>query len=129
MRLLLASGTPHLPQLVGGLEINTHQLALELNERGCSTGVLSKLSLRDLFGARRFLAGCAQFKDVVVDRSLGYEVYRSLRPWKDLRGLSLPKVAIIQNGRMVEMGHAFRERGISSVAYLHGLEFDGASRN
>lgn len=129
MRLLLASGTPHLPQLIGGVEINTHQLALELNERGCSTAVLSKLSLRDRFGAGRFIAGCAQFKGMVVDHSLGYDVYRSLRPWKDLRGLSMPEVAIVQNGRMVQMGRAFRERGISSIAYLHGLEFDGASQN
>ncbi|TCR85773.1 MULTISPECIES: glycosyltransferase [Rhizobium/Agrobacterium group] len=129
MRILLASGTPHLPQLIGGLEINTHHLALELNERGCSTGVLSKLSLRDSFGAMRFAASCAQFKNVVVDRSLGYEVYRCLRPWKDLRGLVLPQVVVIQNGNMVQMGRAFREKGIASIAYLHGLEFDGESGN
>jgi glycosyltransferase involved in cell wall biosynthesis len=126
MRLLLASGTPHLPQLTGGLEVNTHQLALELNERGCSTAVFSKLSLRDMFGASRFLAGCAQFKGTVVDRSLGYDVYRSLRPWKDLGGLSMPQVVIVQNGRMVQIGRTFLERGISSIAYLHGLEFEDA---
>jgi glycosyltransferase involved in cell wall biosynthesis len=128
MRLLLASGTPHLPQLVGGLEVNTHRLALELNARGHMTGVLSKLSLRDLFGARRFLESRARFADVTVDRALGYDVYRSLRPWRDLRGLLLPKTVIIQNGNMIPMGRTFREMGVDSIAYLHGLEFDDSTR-
>lgn len=128
MSLLLASGTPHLPQLFGGLEINTHQIALELNRRGHRTAVLSKLSLRDFFGASRFLASRARLSEISVDRSLGYEVYRSLKPWKDLRGLVLPKVAVVQNGNMVQMGRAFRNRGTSSIAYLHGLEFDTGPR-
>ncbi len=124
MSLLLASGTPHLPQLFGGLEINTHQIALELNGRGHRTAVLSKLSLRDFFGAALFLASRARLREISVDRTLGYDVYRSLKPWKDLRGLALPKVVVVQNGNMVQMGRTFRNRGISSVAYLHGLEFD-----
>ena len=128
MHLLLASGTPHLPQLFGGLEINTHQAALKLNERGHPTAVLSKLSLRDAFGARQFVASRVRRKEVALDNSLGYDVYRSLRPWKDLRGLAPPKVVVIQNGNMVEMGRTFAGMGISSVAYFHGLEFDFQSK-
>lgn len=126
--LLLASGNPHLPQLVGGLEINTHQIALELNGRGHKTAVLSKLSLRDTFGATRFLESCARLSDVCVDRKLGYEVYRSLRPWKDLRGMTMPRVVVVQNSNMVQMGQTFQKGGVSSVAYLHGLEFDTGPR-
>lgn len=129
MSLLLASGTPHLPQLFGGLEINTHQIALELNRRGHRTAVLSKLSLRDLFGAALFLASRARLSKISMDRTLGYEVYRSLKPWKDLRGLALPKVVVVQNGNMVQMGRTFANRGVSSVAYLHGLEFDTGPRS
>jgi glycosyltransferase involved in cell wall biosynthesis len=91
--------------------------------------VLSKLSLRDSFGARRFLASRMRFSDVAVDRSLGYDVYRSLKPWKDLRGLTTPKVVVIQNGNMVEMGRTFLRKGVASVAYLHGLEFDSGPRS
>jgi len=129
MTLLLASGTPHLPQIVGGLEINTHQAALKLNERGYPTAVLSKLSLRDAFGARQFVASRVRFSDVALDNSLGYSVYRSLRPWKDIRGLAPPKVVVIQNGNMVEMGRTFAARGIASVAYFHGLEFDSGGKS
>lgn len=128
MSLLLASGTPHLPQLFGGLEINTHQIALELNGRGHRTAVLSKLSLRDFFGAALFVASRARLSEISVDRTLGYDVYRSLKPWKDLRGLTLPKVVVVQNGNMVQMARTFRDRDISSVAYLHGLEFDTGPR-
>jgi len=128
MSLLLASGTPHLPQLIGGLEINTHQVALEMNRRGHKAAVLSKLSLRDFFGASRFLASRARLRDISVDYTLGYPVYRSLRPWTDLRGLMTPKVVVIQNGNMVQMGRTFRGKGIASVAYLHGLEFDTGPR-
>ncbi len=124
MKYLLASAVPYLPQLTGGIEVNTHLLALELNRRACETAVLCKLSLRDSFGARRFLAIGAHFTDVAMDRFLGYRVYRSMKPWRDLSGVIMPKIAIIQNGHMVQMGHAFRNKSIPSIAYLHGTGFD-----
>ena len=41
IEILLASGTPHLPQVTGGLQVNTDDLALELNARRISTAVLN----------------------------------------------------------------------------------------
>lgn len=128
MTLLFASGTPHLPQIVGGLEVNTHHLALEMNKRGLPVAVLSKLSLRDLFGASRFVANKIRRRDISVDRKLGYPVYRSLKPWRDVRDLDNPDIVIVQNGNMVEIGRTFRSKGVPSVAYLHGLEFDTGPR-
>ncbi|MEN3794733.1 glycosyltransferase [Fulvimarina sp. MAC3] len=124
MNLLLASGTPHMPQLSGGLEVNSHLAALELNRRGHRASVLAKLSVRDGFGMRKFVLNCMRRSDVSIDRELGYNVYRSMRPWRDIRGLHLPDVVVIQNGNMVEMGRNFRQQGIASIAYLHGLEFE-----
>jgi glycosyltransferase involved in cell wall biosynthesis len=126
--LLFASGTPHLPQLVGGLEVNTHHLALEMKKRGLPVAVLSKLSVRDLFGASKFVANKIRRRDVSVDRGLGYPVYRSFRPWRDVRGLAAPRIVVVQNGNMVEIGRTFREKGVPSVAYLHGFEFDTGPR-
>jgi hypothetical protein len=54
--VMLVTGTPYLPQVVGGVEVNTHEIATELNRRGCKTAVLAKLSLRDAFGATRILS-------------------------------------------------------------------------
>jgi len=128
MSLLLAAGTPHLPQVIGGVEINTHETALELNRRGHETKVLSKLSPRDWFGASRWLANTVRRKEVSVDRDLGYEVYRSRRPWAELDGMPMPKIAVVQNGNMIEIGKAFARRSVPSIAYLHGLEFDIGKR-
>lgn len=128
MTFLFASGTPHLPQLVGGLEVNTHHLALEMSKRGLPVAVLSKLSLRDLFGASRFVANKIRRRDISTDRKLGYPVYRSLKPWRDVKDLDNPDIVVVQNGNMVEIGRTFRSKGVPSVAYLHGLEFDTGPR-
>jgi glycosyltransferase involved in cell wall biosynthesis len=90
--------------------------------------VLSKLSLRDLFGASKFLSNKIRRRDISVDRELGYPVYRSLKPWQDVRDLDAPDIVVVQNGNMVEIGRTFRNKGIPSIAYLHGLEFDTGPR-
>lgn len=128
MSILLASGTCHLPQVIGGLEINTHEMALELTRRGRSAAVLSKLSLKDAFGAVRWLGNQLRRRTISVDRDLGYPVYRSRRPWADMDGIPLPRSVVVQNGNMVEIGRAFGRLGVPSIAYLHGLAFEMGSR-
>lgn len=122
--LLFATGTPHLPDVVGGLERNTHELVLELNRRGERAAVLSRLSRRDWRGRIRSLVNRSRRMDVTSDRRLGYDVYRARKPWDDLRGVPLPKVVVVQNGRMIEIARAFLRRGVPSVAYLHGTGFE-----
>jgi glycosyltransferase involved in cell wall biosynthesis len=126
--VLLASGTPHLPQLTGGLEVNTHELSLELNARRISTAVLAKLSLRDGFGIRAFLFAQLRHNSVARDTELGYDVFRSRKPWRNLRGMPLPAVVVIQNGRMVDIATRFQSRGVPAVAYFHGLDFENNHR-
>jgi glycosyltransferase involved in cell wall biosynthesis len=122
--VLLASGTAYLPHVVGGVEINTHELALELNKRGFATAVLSKLPLRNIKCACRAARNFVFGHGVSADHALGYSVYLSPRPWADLGGLPLPSVVVVQNGRMVDIAQAFRTRGVPVIAYLHGLGFD-----
>jgi glycosyltransferase involved in cell wall biosynthesis len=128
IEILLASGTPHLPQVTGGLEVNTHELALELNARGIPTAVLAKLSLKDAYGARALLSAGLRHGGVVRDRRLGYEVFRSRNPWGNLSGMRSPAIAIIQNGNMVDMAKSFENRGVPTVAYFHGLDFERTSQ-
>jgi glycosyltransferase involved in cell wall biosynthesis len=124
VNILLASGTSYLPHVVGGLEVNTHELALELNRRGVTTSVLSRLPLRRVDGALRAVGNFLRRTDVSVDRQLGYDVYLSRKPWDSLEGLPLPRLVVVQNGNMVEIAKAFVRRGVPAIAYLHGLEFD-----
>jgi hypothetical protein len=50
MRVLFASTHKHLPELRGGMEINTHQLATRLAKHGVTIGVLAGLMGRGLVG-------------------------------------------------------------------------------
>jgi glycosyltransferase involved in cell wall biosynthesis len=121
--VLLVTGTAYLPQVVGGVELSTHEMATELNRRGCKTAVLAKLSPRDAFGATRLLSAYCRGSRICFDQNLGYDVYRSRNPC-DLDGLPLPDVAVIQNGKMLELAEAFTRRGVPCVAYFHGLPFE-----
>jgi glycosyltransferase involved in cell wall biosynthesis len=126
--ILLASGTPHLPQETGGLQVNTHELALELNACRIATAVLAKLSMKDFYGARAFLSAGLRRDSVAVDTILGYRVFRSRNPWGGLQGMQSPAVVIVQNGAMVELARSFENRGVPAVAYFHGLDFERTSR-
>jgi glycosyltransferase involved in cell wall biosynthesis len=126
--VLLVTGTAYLPQVVGGVELNTHEMATELNRRGCKTAVLAKLSPRDAFGATRLLSTYWRGLRVSLDQSLGYDVYRSRNPC-ELGDVPLPEVAVIQNGNMLALAEAFTRRGVPCVAYFHGLPFECAEED
>jgi glycosyltransferase involved in cell wall biosynthesis len=109
---------------MGGVEINTHELARELIAAGHQVSVVSKLSPRDLFGAKSLMRSVLGRQAVQRDDSLGYPVYRSLEPWNQVGALPKVDAAVIQNGKMIEFGRAFRALGSATVAYLHGLPFE-----
>jgi glycosyltransferase involved in cell wall biosynthesis len=112
-----------LPQLAGGVEINTHQLSHELLARGHEPAVLARLSLRDMFGAKNLARMALAGHQCCMDRDQGYEVYRARRPWGDLSGLGRADIGVVQNGGMIALARALDRVGVKSVAYLHGLEF------
>lgn len=131
MDIAFVSGNAHLPQLIGGVEVNTHALAHELIRRGHRVYVLSKLSIRNSFGVSRAARLALTGRRIWVDRDLGYPVFRSRRPWDNVADLPRPTVAVVQNGAMVDFANAFARIGVPSVAYLLGLgfqswRFDGA---
>jgi glycosyltransferase involved in cell wall biosynthesis len=126
--VLLVTGTAYLPQVIGGVELNTHEMATELNRRGCKTAVLVKLSPRDAFGATRLLSTYWRGSRISFDQNLGYEVYRSRNPC-ELGDVPLPNVAVIQNGKMLQLAEAFVRRGVPCVAYFHGLPFECAEQD
>jgi glycosyltransferase involved in cell wall biosynthesis len=123
MDIAFVSGNAHLPQLMGGIEVNTHALAGELIRRGHRVCVLAKLSMRNSFGLWRVAQNTATGRKIWVDRDLGYPVFRSRHPWDDVGDLPRPTVAIVQNGPMVDFATAFARIGVPSLAYLSGLGF------
>src|ERR1700730_10421114 len=116
-------GNAHLPQLMGGIEVNTHALAGELIRRGHRVCVLAKLSMRNSFGLWRVARNTLTGRRIWVDRDLGYPVFRSRHPWDDVADLPRPTVAVVQNGPMVDFATAFARIGVPSLAYLSGMGF------
>lgn len=124
MNIAFVSGNPHMPQLVGGVEVNTHALAGELMRRGNSVCVLAKLSLRNRFGLWQAAKIAATARKISVDRDLGYTVFRARRPIDHAAALPRPTVAVVQNGPMLDLAAGFARIAVPSVAYLHGLGFE-----
>ena len=124
MNILFVSGNPHLPQVFGGVEINTHELATELVGRGHHVAVAAKLSLRDRFGLSRAALTILGARGVTYDSDLGYGVFRGRKLLGFLPDLPRPDIAIIQTGAMPEFGRRLAGLGVPSVAYLHGLGFE-----
>jgi glycosyltransferase involved in cell wall biosynthesis len=122
--IIFASGNPHLPQMWGGVEVNTHELASELNKQDYHVSVLAKLSRRSassLYRAARLsLAG----QSFLADDTLGYSVYRAIRPDRAIAKLPRSTVAVVQNAGMLGLAREFSRTGVPTVAYLHGLEFE-----
>src|SRR4029077_10482661 len=95
--IAFVSGNPHIPQVVGGVEVNTHALAGELIRRGNTVSVLAKLSLRTGYGLCRAALTAAAGRKLWVDNDLGYPVFRSREPARDVGELPRPAVAVVQN--------------------------------
>jgi glycosyltransferase involved in cell wall biosynthesis len=124
MNIAFVSGNPHMPQVFGGVEVNTHTLAGELVRRGNSVCVLAKLSLRNRFGLWRAARIAASGHKIWVDRDLGYPVFRTRRPANQAGALPRPTIAIVQNGPMLDLAAGFARIAVPAVAYLHGLGFE-----
>jgi glycosyltransferase involved in cell wall biosynthesis len=121
MDIIFASSNPHLPQTFGGVELNTHELALGLKRRGHNVAVLTVLSRVDLFGLQREAFLVATRNNVWSDSKLGYEVHRAREPWACIPIIPRYQVAIMTNGRMVDFAKGFLQAGTRTVAYLHGV--------
>lgn len=113
-----------MPQVVGGVEVNTHALAHELVRRGNTVCVLAKLSMRNRFGLWRAARIATSGRKIWIDRDLGYPVFRSRWPAHHASILPRPTVAIVQNGPMLDLAAGFARLAVPSVAYLHGLGFE-----
>lgn len=123
MRVLFISGTPHLPQVCGGVEVNVHELALELARRGAEPMALARLSLRDPFGVGRGLRAIAG-RGPVPDTGLGYPVYRVRNVAQGAAIVPKPDIAVIVNGIPLFVVRALKARGVPVLFHIHGLGFE-----
>ncbi|WP_410217129.1 glycosyltransferase [Paracoccus sp. (in: a-proteobacteria)] len=127
MRILIGSAHPYLPQLLGGAQSSTHELALALRQRGHDVCVVGGLMGNGWFGLRRRLELKLRRRRWVRDDHLGYPVYRAW--WAseiiaDVAQNFKADVAMFQSGFPVEMAKAMTGTAIPTVIYLHNVETD-----
>ena len=127
MRILFASAHPYLPQLSGGSQANTHEMAERLIARGHQVAVLAGLTGQGWLGLRdRVLLKLGRSR-AAVDRRLGYPVYRSWFAWEgaaDCVERFRPDVAVVQSGAILRLAEALRAAATPILIYNHNVEFD-----
>lgn len=127
MKILLASAHPYIPQISGGAQSNTHELAMEFIRRGHETAVLSGLTGDGWLGKSARLKlkfGRAGF---VQDDGLGYPVFRSWFAWEAMTEVVRrfgADVVVMQSGFPVKLAQALDGIDVRRLIYLHNVEID-----
>jgi glycosyltransferase involved in cell wall biosynthesis len=127
VRIIFASAHPYPPQIAGGSQSNTHEMALELIARGHEVAVLAGLTGDGWIGARNRTLMKVTGRRALKDKGQGYPVYRSWFAWEGVAEMvraMKPDVAIAQSGRILRVAKAFRQAGVPCAVYLHNVEFD-----
>jgi glycosyltransferase involved in cell wall biosynthesis len=123
MRILFATTHKHLPELRGGMEINTHELARAFIAANHTVGVLCGLAG---FGTVGYVAR-AKMKllrqSAPCDRALGYPVWRTWDPVPAVAAVAAafkPEVVIVQGGADFNaLVRACLPLNVPLVCYLH----------
>lgn len=135
---MFANGDAYPPQVFGGVQSSTDQLARGLIGRGHEAAVFCALHGGDIFSLRRRVTMKLSRRRLAMDRAPGYPVYRTWFPWEQVDAVVdafRPDVAVVQNFRTVQFVEAFSRHGIPCVVYLRNVTFEelggniGALRN
>ncbi len=125
MRILFASAHPYLPQIRGGAQSSTHELAVGFRTRGHRVAVLSGLTGSGWLGLRGRLVLKGARRNWVKDKTLGYDVYRA---WKaqdaiaDVARHFSADVIILQSGFPVRLAEAIDRKAFRTFIYLRNVE-------
>ena len=127
LKIVFASAHPYPPQIAGGSQSNTHEMATELIVRGHEVSVLAGLTRDGWIGARNRTLMKLLGRKAIGDTSQGYSVYRSWFAWEgaeEVAHAARPDVVVAQSGQILRVAKAFAATGVPLVIYLHNVEFD-----
>lgn len=125
MNILLASAHPYIPQISGGAQSSTHELAVEFRERGHNVSVLAGLTGDGWLGFSSRLKLKLQARRYVVDSNLGYPVFRSWFPWEVAETVAeecKADVIVLQSGFPVRMALSLKNAHARLFIYLRNVE-------
>lgn len=127
MQILFVTAHPHYPQIAGGSQSSTHELALDLIECGHSVSILSGLYPKDLLGLKTRLRLKVFKKSFVKDRLPGYPTYRKWHVWDDTVEVLeevRPDVVCVTAGQPFKVAAAISASGYPLLVYLRDVEFE-----
>ncbi len=127
LRVLFASTHSYFPQRKGGAESSTHELCVELSERGHAVGVLASLEPRGVLALiNRFRRKILRAGLFPADHRMGYPVFRGWTPAEGVGEVAerfAPSVAVVQAGTPVPLVLAFLQRNVPTTLYVRDVEF------
>ena len=128
---LFTTGNAYLPQIAGGAQSSTHQLATELKKHGHDPAVLCKLQGGGWTELRARVNKRLTRKLFARDERMGYPVFRAWDPTAatEVAERFRPEVAVVQNGQTMKIATSFEASGIPVVLYFRNVEFDELGGN
>ena len=127
MKILLANAHPYIPQMVGGAQSSINDLAKEFAARGHEVSVLGGLTGKGRLGAMSRVKLKLNRRGYVVDRTLGYPVYRAWFPWEvaaDVARRVGGVVVVPQSEVPVKIAQALHGVDTRVVIYLRNAEVE-----
>ena len=131
MRILFVTTHAYLPQRVGGSQLSTHDLCVELSARGHRAAVLCDLQLQLPLDWTRFrsrvLARLTR-RPYPCDRWRPYQVYRGYGATEGVGAVTrafCPDVAVVQSGTAVPVVEALLAQNVRTILYFRDVEFEG----
>lgn len=126
-KILFATAHPFLPQMVGGLQRSSAQLAMDISQRGHDVAFLSALMDTGYYGLRGRIALKVTGRKAVLDTAPGFRVYRSWFPWEAMTEVVARERAdlvIVMAVQSVKMAKAAQSANVPIIMMLQDVEFN-----
>ena len=132
MNILFATGHLALPQAVGGVQFDLHELCTNLTRRGHKVAILAGLRTNSFFGfkqrVRAKIRALTEGSNVARDDVMGYPVWRSWFPDRVLTRViaeQRPDVVAILSADAVPIARSAQRAGKPFLMYFQDLWYEG----
>ena len=135
-KILIATNVAHLPQVYGGANVSSHELAQSLLQRGHKAAVFAHLHPSGIVYWVNRLKRALTSHNFPSDQTLGYAVYRG---WGSSGSASLesglaevieryrPDVVLVNGGQSINLASVATALHLPTLVYLRDVEFDELS--
>lgn len=127
MNILICTAHPYIPEMYGGLQSSSNQLASLLKKRGHRVALLSALIGSGRFGFLQRVKLKLSRQPAVRDLYLGYPAWRAWFPWEAMPYViskEKPDIVVVLASKPVKMALAAQEAGAKVIMMLQDVEFN-----